>query len=180
MAKKFIRKDTHKKKRLALVWRKPKGITNKKRLRRKGHSANVNPGFGTKASDRGKNKQGLMITLVYNLDQLKKINPKTQSALLAGVGKKKKVELIAEAEKLKIILVNFNSKKYSEGVEKFLLQKKKDTATKKEEKIEDAKEAKEKVKEKEAKDAKEEEKTPEQKKKEEKAEKDKVLLKGDK
>ena len=178
MAKKFIRKDTHKKKRLALVWRKPKGITNKKRLGRKGHSANVNPGFGSKASDRGKNKQGLMITLVFNLDQLKKVDPKTQAALLAGVGKKKKTELIAEAEKLKITLVNFNSKAYTERVEKFLSSKKQKSTTKKVEKVEEAKVAKESKSE--EKVESDEVKTPEQKKKEEKEEKDKVLTKGNK
>lgn len=189
MAKKFIRKDVHKKKRIPLNWRRPKGITNKRRLNRKGHAPNVRPGYGTKAADRGKNKQGLMIITVATLSELKALNPKTQAALIAGVGKKRKIELISEAEKLKITLANFNVKKYKEAAEKFLQKKKQEAEKRKEHKKEEEKAAKEKeTKEKET----SEEKTPEensveknspnvdqaQRKKEEKAEKDKILTKG--
>jgi ribosomal protein L32E len=178
MAKKFIRKDVHKKKRLSLVWRKPKGITNKRRLNQSGHAPCVRPGYGTKSSDRGKNKQGLMIISVATIDQLKKINPKTQAALLAGVGKKRKIELMNEAEKLKITLVNFNPKLYTEKVEKFLAEKKKDSEKKKTE-VKEAKIAEEKKKEKkaEAKKEAEEEQSEEEKRKAEKEEKDKILTK---
>jgi len=181
MAKKFIRKDVHKKKRLPLNWRRPKGITNKRRLNRKGHAPNVRPGYGTKATDRGKNKQGLFIVTVATLSQLKEIDPKTQAALIAGVGKKRKMELIQEAEKLKITLANLNVKKYKDAAEKFMRDKKQEAAKRKATKTEekDAKEALEKAAAKEKEKAEEkEEKTPEEKKKEEKAEKDKVLLKG--
>ncbi|MFA6073541.1 MAG: eL32 family ribosomal protein [Candidatus Woesearchaeota archaeon] len=176
MAKKFIRKDTHKKKRLATTWRAPKGITNKKRLNRKGHSPNVRPGYGTKASDRGKNKDGLMIIQVATMDELKKINPKTQAALLAGVGKKRKIELLTEAEKLKITLVNFNSKSYKLRVEKFLSEKKNDATQRKDDakKEQDEKVTKEKTSE----DKNKEEINPEDKKKIEKEERDKVLTKS--
>jgi ribosomal protein L32E len=192
MAKKFIRKDTHKKKRLSLVWRKPKGITNKRRLSRNGHATCVRPGFGTKASDRGKNKQGLMIVSVATLDQLKKINPKTQAALLAGVGKKRKIELMNEAEKLKITLVNFNAKLYKENTAKFLAEKKQDSEKKQEDAKKEAKKEEEnKSKKAEAKKEAEEEQSQEDKKKaensveknsssfrqREKEERDKVLIK---
>ncbi|MGV8162940.1 MAG: eL32 family ribosomal protein [Candidatus Nanoarchaeia archaeon] len=174
MAKKFIRKDTHKKKRLALVWRKPKGITNKKRLNRKGHSPNVRPGYGTKDTERGKNKQGLLIVQVSTMDQLNKINPKTEAALISGLGKKKKLEMIAQAEKQKITLANFNAKAYKEQAQKFLeLKKTESTQKKQEQKKAEKVELEEKIEQKEK-----EEKTQEQKKKEEKEEKDKVLLKG--
>ncbi|MGV8168564.1 MAG: eL32 family ribosomal protein [Candidatus Nanoarchaeia archaeon] len=172
MAKKFIRKDTHKKKRLPLNWRKPKGITNKKRLNVSGHTPNVRPGYGTKNTEKGKNKQGLMIIQVSTLEELKKINPKTQSALLSGVGKRKKLLLIEEAEKLKITLTNFNANKYKAKVQEFLSAKKQESAVKKTEKktLEEKAEAETKeIKEK-------EEITPEQKKKEEKQEKDKILI----
>lgn len=171
MARKFIRKDIHKKKRLQEVWRRPKGITNKSRLRRAGHAPCVRPGYGTKASDRGKNKQGLMIISVATIEQLKKINPKTQAALLTGVGKKRKMELISEAEKLKITLINFNSKMYKENAEKFLAEKKKDSEKKKEtKKDEEALKAKKS-------EEKKEEQSEEEKKKQEKEEKDKILTK---
>jgi len=179
MAKKFIRKDVHKKKRLSLVWRKPKGITNKRRLNRSGHAPCVRPGYGTKASDRGKTKQGLIIISVATLDQLKKIDTKTQAALLAGVGKKRKTELMKEAEKLKITLVNFNSKLFKEKAEKFLAEKKKDSEKKKEALKEAEKDAEKKkeVKKLEDKTESEEEQSQEEKKKAEKEEKDKILTK---
>jgi large subunit ribosomal protein L32e len=173
MVKKFIKRDINKKKRLQANWRRPKGITNKKRLNRKGHSPNVRPGYGTKAADRGKNKAGLMIVSVATLAELKKINPKTQAALLSGVGKKRKLELVAEAEKLKLTLVNFNAEAYKKEAEKFLSEKKQGSAKKKETKSEEKEAEKENKVEK-------EEKTHEEKKKEEKIEKDKVLTKGHK
>ena len=174
MAKKFIRKDAHKKKRLQLVWRKPKGITNKRRLARNGHARCVRAGFGTKNSERGKTNQGLRIIYVATLEQLKKINPKTEAALLAGVGKKRKTELMDEAEKLKITLVNFNSKKYKEKAEKFLAEKKSESQKRKDE----AKSRKEEEKKnKKEEDQKEEAISEEDKKKQEKEEKDKILTK---
>lgn len=174
MANKFIRKDQNKKRRIPENWRRPKGITNKRRLNRKGHAANVRTGYGTKATERGKNKQGLMIVSVATIEQLKAINPKTQAALIAGVGKKRKTELIAEAEKLKLTLVNLNVAKYKAKVAEFL-KNKKSTADKKKEEKEEEKKADNKKETAEKKEEKEE-KTPEQKKKEEKAEKDKVLI----
>ncbi len=141
MAKKFIRKDAHKKKRLSEVWRKPKGITNKMRLKRKGHCACVRPGYGTKATERGKNTQGLFIVTVSNLEELKKVDPKTQSALITNVGRNKKIVMIAEAEKLKITLTNLNSEAFKKNTVKFLSEKKKETAEKKAEKETAEKEA---------------------------------------
>jgi large subunit ribosomal protein L32e len=176
MAKKFIRKDAHKKKRLALVWRKPKGITNKQRLQRLGHAIRVKVGFGTKKEDRNKNKQGLMIVTVATLAELQKINPKTQAALLAGVGKKRKMELIAEAQKHKITLVNFNSKLYEEKAKKFMEEKKKISEKKKEKEVIKEKEQKQ-VEKKAEKTEEKEELSLEEKKKEEKEEKDKILTK---
>lgn len=175
MAKKFIRKDTHKKKRLQLVWRKPKGITNKRRLARNGHARCVRAGFGTKDSERGKTNQGLKIVYVTTMEQLKKVNPKTEAALLAGVGKKRKIELMTEAEKLKITLVNFNSKKYKEKTEKFLAEKKSESQKKKEEAK--SKKEEEKKDKKAEEDKKEEAISEEDKKKIEKEEKDKILTK---
>jgi ribosomal protein L32E len=171
MAKKFIRKDAHKKKRLPTSWRSPKGITNKMRLKRKGHPACVRPGYGTKATERGKNDQGLFIVNVCNMEELKKVDPKTQSALIANVGTKKKMELIAEAEKLKITLTNLNAKKFKENAEKFLAEKKHESEHKK-----TSKKTAEPVAEKEEKNK--EEQSPEEKKKAEKQEKDKVLTKA--
>jgi large subunit ribosomal protein L32e len=189
MVKKFIRKDINKKKRLPEKWRKPKGITNKMRLKHSGHSAHVRPGYGTKNSEKGKTIKGLRIIKVDTIEQLKKINPKTQAALLSGLGKRKKIELIAEAEKLNITLVNFNKEAYKTRAQKFLLEKKQDSAKRKETQLEAEQKAKDaaaqKEKDKDEKTAEEKRQSkalsaPEEseKKKAEKAEKDKILTKS--
>jgi large subunit ribosomal protein L32e len=179
MAKKFIRKDAHKKKRVPENWRRPKGITNKMRLKRKGHPASVRPGYGTKDSERGKNRHGLFIVQVSNLWELRKLDPKADSALLANIGRKKKMELIAEAEKLGITLSNLNVKAFRENTAKFLAEKKKETTERKEEKKQAEKEAEKKAKEKEEEEKKAKaEETPEEKKKAEKEEMDKILTKA--
>ena len=46
----FMRKDAHKKKRVARGWRKPKGRQNKMRLHRKAHPVVVKPGFKKKVT----------------------------------------------------------------------------------------------------------------------------------
>jgi hypothetical protein len=118
-----------------------------------------------------------MIISVATLEQLKKINPKTEAALLAGVGKKRKLELMTEAEKLKITLVNFNAKSYKDKADKFFAEKKKEAVDKKDaaKQKEEAKKTEEKAK-KAAEKEEQEEMTPEEKQKQEKAEKDKILI----
>ena len=92
MTKTFIRKDTNKKKRIESKWRKPKGITNKKRLNRKGHSINVRTGY--KKPENQKNKiNGLEMITITNITQLQNINPKTQGILISKLGKAKKTQI---------------------------------------------------------------------------------------
>ncbi len=176
MKKTFKRKDTHKKARLPLSWRKPDGITNKKRLNRKGHSANVRPGYGLKASQRN-TADGLKIILVHNLAELKKINPKAECVVLARMGKQKKLELIKEASSLKIKLFNLNVKKYEEKAKDFF-ESKKQLAKKKADKVQKAKLEEKKSEDNKEKEAQQPEINEEEKKKVEKAEKDKLLTKS--
>jgi len=173
--KEFVRSDAHKKSRISKGWRKPKGIQNKKRLNRKNHGKNVVPGYGSPISEKGKHKSGLAIANVSQISELKDINPKTTGIIISKTGKKTKMEIITEAEKLKITVLNLDISKYKESVKKFLEdrkktvdEKKKKAAEKKKEKLD---EKIEKAKE------KKEELTPEEKKKQEKEEKDKILIK---
>ena len=57
---KFLRQDTHKKKRLDKIWRKPRGCDSKKRLRMQNRVI-VAPGYGTPDSMRGLTVTGLEI-----------------------------------------------------------------------------------------------------------------------
>lgn len=110
----FKRTDAHKKKRLNKGWHKPKGIQNKMRLAKKGYRVTVKPGYGTPAALRGADRKGLKIVRVETLAQLEKLDPKTQAAELAAVGRKRKEELLAAASKKNITIVNLRVKAYQE------------------------------------------------------------------
>jgi len=181
--KKFTRKDITKKKRISdSGWRKPKGITNKKRLNRKGHTANVRPGYGTPNAEKNK-KASLEIITIKNLQELEKINPKTQCVVIGRCGKQKKLDLIKTAEEKKITIINLKVEKYKENAQEFFAKREKVTKARAEElkkKEEEAKkDAKDKKKEDKTEDKKEEtEISDEEKQKQEKAEKDKILTKS--
>jgi large subunit ribosomal protein L32e len=94
------------------VWRKPTGRDNKMREKRRGYPAVVSIGYrGTKISrDTLKNKQPIM---VMNLADLKNVK-ESGIAIIGKVGKKKKLEIAAEAKKMKIELYNMNPDKFIE------------------------------------------------------------------
>ncbi len=190
--KKFVRKDSHKKARVNEKWRKPKGITNKRRLNRKAHSPIVKPGYGRKDLERNiHNKANLRIIYIKSVGELEKINPKEEGIILPGVGKKKQLEIISEAEKKNITILNVKAKEYKEKIQEQFKEKKKESKEKKQEREKQAKQLEEKAKEEEkkAEEEKKEEKkeepkeeskeelNEEEKKKKEKEEKDKVLTK---
>lgn len=179
MVKKFIRKDANKKKRIAKTgWRKPKGITNKMRLSRKGHLPTVKPGYCSPTQEKNK-ADGLHIIKVSNLAELEKINPKTQAVVIGKAGKQKKLDMIKKAEELKIKIINLKIDKFKDSTENFFNQRQKVSKEKIEEKKKkeaELKEAEKKKAEEEAKKEKEEpELSDEEKKKQEKKEKDKIL-----
>ena len=178
MAKKFIRKDAHKKTRVGTGWRKPKGIQNKKRLQRKGNATKVKPGFGTKTTEKNTTRQGLKIITITTTEELKNINPKTQAIIISKTGKKKKLEIIAEAEKAKITITNFNAARYKENAQKQQEQKEETSKERKKKLEEKARTEKAAEKKKEDKKTETTELSDEEKKKHEKEEKDKVLTKA--
>lgn len=176
--KKFLRKDTHKKTKVGMKWRKPKGHQNKKRLHVKGHAAIVKPGYGTEK--RHTNTQGQQIIKISSLEELKTINPKTQSALIMRLGAKKKLLIVEEAKKLKITITNLNVKKYEETRKQKLEKKQQTSKTRKEKEAEKKAEIEKKLEDKKKKEAetKTDEESAEEKKKKEKEEKDKILTKA--
>lgn len=176
----FTRADSHKKQRLNDGWRKPKGWQNKMRLHKRGYKDVVSTGYGTPDALRNKTLKGLAIITISTLKELEAIDPKKEAALISKVGRKKKEELIAAAQKKGVALVNLSVKTYQEKTQAALkakAEKRKELDEKAAEKEKKAKEAeaaaKKKEEEKKAKEA--EEKTDEEKKSEEKKELDKVL-----
>ncbi|MFP4567976.1 MAG: eL32 family ribosomal protein [Candidatus Woesearchaeota archaeon] len=121
--KKFTRKDENKKKRIAGGgWRRPKGITNKMRLNRKGHTPNVRPGYGSDIKSKN-TFDGLDIVTVFTVDELLSLNPKVHCVVLGRVGKQKKLDMIKKADELKLKIVNLKVDAFKKGVEDFFAER---------------------------------------------------------
>ena len=175
---KFTRQDAHKKVRLGNKWRRPKGLHSKMRIGFKGYNKSVSIGYGSPKNTRGLDKSGLKLIIIKSLKDLEKIDIKKECIAVAKtIGLRKKVEILKQAVKKSINVVNVKDiNKFLKGVEEKIkkskeekekLKKKKDLKKKEKEKEAEKKTIDEKV-----------EKTDEEKKEEEKKEKDKILTKG--
>jgi large subunit ribosomal protein L32e len=170
----FLREDYQKRACIPLPWRRPRGIHSKLRHRFAGHRALANPGYGSPKEAYGLHRSGYEQILVHTLNELAKLNSKTQGAILGStIGLPRKIALLTEAKKLGVKVLNVKDidaelKSIQDGI-----VARKDTKTKA------AKEKEEKAKEKEAKAKPKAELaskvSEEEQKKKEKEEKDKVL-----
>jgi large subunit ribosomal protein L32e len=109
------------------VWRRPTGRDNKMREKRKGVPLTVSIGYRTDKIARGMLSEKVPVCIL-NVSQLKKIR-ENEIPVLANVGKKNKIEIAKEAEKMKIKIYNLNSKKFLKENE--LKNKKKNSEGKK-------------------------------------------------
>ncbi len=109
------------------VWRRPTGRDNKMREKRKGVPLTVSIGYRTDKIARGMLSEKVPV-YILNVSQLKKIR-ENEIPILANVGKKNKIEIAKEAEKMKIKIYNLNSKKFLKENE--LKNKKKNSEGKK-------------------------------------------------
>lgn len=169
---KFYRQDSHKKARLALVWRRPKGLHSKMRLGKRGYRRSVEVGWGSPRLVKGLHRTGLEIVAVHNVKDLDLIDPKKQGALIAAtVGQRKRVQIAKEAIQKNITILNMKDPAgYIQETDAKMKAKK--AEPEKKDKAED--------KSKEKKEEKQEVLTDEQKKLKEKQEKDKLLTRPDK
>ena len=89
------------------TWRKPKGIHSKMKRRLKRRGPIVDIGFRGPASVRGLHPTGFEEVLVYNVDNLDKIDPKKQAIRIGGtVGTKKRIAIEDRADELGIRILN--------------------------------------------------------------------------
>jgi len=103
---KFQRPNVGRLKRLKKVWRKPRGIDSKQRMRRKSAGAVPKIGWRNPKSERGIHPSGYKEVLVHNAEELRKINPSVEAArIAAGVGERKRAEMrkAAAEEGIKIL-----------------------------------------------------------------------------
>ena len=164
-------------------WKHAGGSDNKIRKGFKSYPKKVKVGYGSPKLARGLHPSGIGIVIVNNVNELSKVDPKTQGAFISSsVGKKKKLELIKKCGELGIKILNFDAEKYVKKVNEEIATKKEGKKKKTEEKEKKKKEKEKKAAEKEKKEGKEEEKGDlaekvEEAKEKEEEEKQKVLTK---
>jgi large subunit ribosomal protein L32e len=103
---KFRRQEAGRYKRLEEKWRRPTGIDSKKLEKQRGKGLLPSIGYKKPASESGLHA-GFEAVRVFNPDELKKINPDKQVAVIAAaVGRRKRNIIIDAANKLKITILN--------------------------------------------------------------------------
>jgi large subunit ribosomal protein L32e len=108
----FVRPESWRYFRLKENWRNPRGLDHKVRLMYKGWPPAAGSGYGGPRLSRGLHPSGFTEVLVYNVEQLSKIEPKTQAVRIGHrVGKRKKANILAEARRKKIVVLNLREVK---------------------------------------------------------------------
>jgi large subunit ribosomal protein L32e len=106
----FVRSESWRYLKLKESWRKPRGLDHKMRRKIKGWPPTVSVGYKGPKDARGLHPSGYREILVHNIEEISKVDPKSEAARIAHtVGKKKRVQIIAEAKKREVFILNFAS-----------------------------------------------------------------------
>ena len=104
----FNRPESWRYVRLKKNWRRPRGLDHKMRRKIKGWPATVSTGYKGPKVARGLHPSGYREVLVHNPADLSNIDPKFEAARIAHtVGRRKRVQIVAEAKKLEVFILNF-------------------------------------------------------------------------
>lgn len=97
------------------AWRSPKGKTSRIRRSKDGWPPVVKIGYSRSKSTRGLHPSGLREVIIWRPKDLQNIDPKTQAARIGHtVGENKRVQIMDEAKKSNIRVLNPGLKKTSE------------------------------------------------------------------
>jgi len=104
---KFRRQESWRYKRVSEVWRKPDGVDSKMRRKKKGWPKSVEVGYRGPKAARGLHPSGYAEVLIRTVDDVDKVNPKTQAIRIAHtVGARKRIEITARARERGIRILN--------------------------------------------------------------------------
>ncbi len=108
----FVREESWRYKRVKESWRSPRGKTSRVRRSKRGWPAVVKIGYASPTSRRHIHPSGLKEVMVWRLEDLEKVDPKTQVARIAHtVGENKRVRILEQAKKVSIRVLNPRLKK---------------------------------------------------------------------
>ena len=104
----FQRGESWRYKRLETTWRKPKGVDSHQRKQKsRGRMGIVKVGYGGPKIAKGLHPSGFTDNLVFNINDLEKLDPKTDGVRLGhAVGTKKRKEIIIKAIEKKFKVFN--------------------------------------------------------------------------
>jgi large subunit ribosomal protein L32e len=103
----FLREEWFRYKRISRNWRRPDGISSKMRKNLKYRPNKVRVGFRGPKTVRGLHSSGFEEVTIFNINDLKGLNPKTQAARIGrSVGTRKRIDIEKKAEELNIRLLN--------------------------------------------------------------------------